>query len=123
MTLSADLAWLLGELAAVAHVAIAATATVHILLYKRNISSSISWMGIAWLSPFIGGALYFALGVNRVKRHTKITTGARGAKQGGIETVEAPISASNVMVIDDQGTATRVGYRRDEESGRQCRQR
>lgn len=25
-------------------------------------------MGIAWLSPFIGGALYFALGVNRVKR-------------------------------------------------------
>jgi cardiolipin synthase len=25
-------------------------------------------MGIAWLSPFIGAALYFALGVNRVKR-------------------------------------------------------
>jgi cardiolipin synthase len=25
-------------------------------------------MGIAWLSPFVGGALYFALGVNRVKR-------------------------------------------------------
>ena len=39
-------------------------------------------------------------GVNRVKKHTKITTGARGAKQGGIETVEAAISASNVMVID-----------------------
>ena len=42
-------------------------------------------------------------GVNRVKRHTKITTGARGAKDGGIETVEAPISVSNVMVIDSQG--------------------
>jgi cardiolipin synthase len=25
-------------------------------------------MGIAWLSPFIGGALYYAFGVNRVKR-------------------------------------------------------
>ena len=25
-------------------------------------------MGIAWLSPFIGGILYYALGVNRVKR-------------------------------------------------------
>jgi cardiolipin synthase len=59
---------LLGELAAVAHVAIAVGVTVHILLYKRNIGTSISWMGIAWLSPFIGGALYFALGVNRVKR-------------------------------------------------------
>ena len=32
-------------------------------------------------------------GVNRIKKHTKITTGARGAKQGGIETVEAAISA------------------------------
>ena len=51
-----------------AHVAIAIGVTVHILLYKRNIGTSISWMGIAWLSPFIGGALYFALGVNRVKR-------------------------------------------------------
>jgi len=60
-------------------------------------------------------------GVNRVKKHTKITTGNRGAKQGGIETVEAAISASNVMVIDGQGTATRVGYRRDDETGRNVR--
>ncbi len=60
-------------------------------------------------------------GVNRIKKHTKVTTGARGAKQGGIETVEAAISASNVMVIDAQGTATRVGYRRDEETGRNVR--
>ena len=60
-------------------------------------------------------------GVNRVKKHTKVTTGARGAKQGGIETTEAAISASNVMVIDAQGTATRVGYRRDEETGRNVR--
>jgi cardiolipin synthase len=42
--------------------------TVHVLLYKRNVGTSISWMGIAWLSPFIGGMLYYALGVNRVKR-------------------------------------------------------
>jgi large subunit ribosomal protein L24 len=60
-------------------------------------------------------------GVNRVKRHTKITTGNRGAKQGGIETVEAAIAVSNVMVIDGQGTATRVGYRRDDETGRNVR--
>lgn len=71
MTLTRDLAWLLGELAAVAHFAIASAVTIHILLYKRNIGTSISWMGIAWLSPFIGGALYFALGVNRVKRRAK----------------------------------------------------
>ncbi len=51
-----------------AHIAIASAVTVHVLLYKRNIGTSISWMGIAWLSPFIGGLLYYALGVNRVKR-------------------------------------------------------
>jgi large subunit ribosomal protein L24 len=60
-------------------------------------------------------------GVNRVKKHNRISTTARGAKAGGIETVEAPISASNVMVIDSDGKATRVGYRRDDETGRNVR--
>jgi cardiolipin synthase A/B len=68
VTFTRDLAWLLGEVAALAHVLVASAVTVHILLNKRNIGTSISWMGIAWLSPFIGGALYFALGINRVKR-------------------------------------------------------
>ena len=54
-----------------AHVFIAGGVTIHVLLNKRNIGTSISWMGIAWLSPFIGGILYFALGVNRVKRRAK----------------------------------------------------
>jgi len=71
VTFTADIAWLVGELAALAHIAIASAVTVHVLLNKRNIGTSISWMGIAWLSPFVGGALYFALGVNRVKRRAK----------------------------------------------------
>jgi large subunit ribosomal protein L24 len=60
-------------------------------------------------------------GVNRVKKHTRVTTTARGAKAGGIEHVEAAISASNVMVIDTEGKATRVGYRHDDESGKNVR--
>jgi large subunit ribosomal protein L24 len=60
-------------------------------------------------------------GVNRVKKHTRLTTTARGAKAGGIEHVEAPISASNVMVVDGDGKATRIGYRRDDESGKNVR--
>jgi len=71
VAVSSDLAWLVGELAAVAHLAIAASVTVHVLLNKRNIGTSISWMGIAWLSPFIGGVLYYAFGVNRVKRRAR----------------------------------------------------
>jgi large subunit ribosomal protein L24 len=53
-------------------------------------------------------------GVNRVKKHTRIRTTQRGAKTGGIVTQEAPIDASNVMVVDSDGKPTRVGYRIDE---------
>jgi large subunit ribosomal protein L24 len=60
-------------------------------------------------------------GVNRVKKHNRITATQRGAKSGGIESIEAAISASNVMVIDGDGKATRVGYRRDDESGKNVR--
>lgn len=52
-------------------------------------------------------------GVNRVKKHTKIGQGVRGAQSGGIITAEAPIHISNVMVVDEDGKATRVGIRRD----------
>ena len=44
-------------------------------------------------------------GVNRVKKHTRISTTQRGAKTGGIVTQEAPIHVSNVMVVDSDGQA------------------
>ncbi|MEU7867986.1 50S ribosomal protein L24 [Dactylosporangium sp. NPDC049140] len=53
-------------------------------------------------------------GVNRIKKHTRIRTTQRGSKTGGIVTQEAPIHISNVMVIDSDGNATRVGSREDE---------
>ncbi len=53
-------------------------------------------------------------GINRMKKHTRITAGNRGAKQGGIETREAAIHVSNVMVVDDEGLRTRIGFRKDE---------
>ncbi|MBC8990287.1 50S ribosomal protein L24 [Micromonospora chalcea] len=53
-------------------------------------------------------------GVNRVKKHTRISITQRGAKTGGIVTQEAPIHVSNVMVLDSDGKPTRVGYRIDD---------
>jgi large subunit ribosomal protein L24 len=60
-------------------------------------------------------------GVNRVKKHTKIQTSRRGSQSGGIVTQEAPIHVSNVMVLDDEGKPTRVGYRIDPETGAKVR--
>jgi len=53
-------------------------------------------------------------GANRVKRHTKETTSERGVKVGGILTVEASIHLSNVQLVGDDGKATRIGSRVDE---------
>jgi large subunit ribosomal protein L24 len=47
-------------------------------------------------------------GVNRIKKHTRVTQNQRGAQSGGIVTQEAPIHISNVMVIDSDGKPTRV---------------
>ena len=53
-------------------------------------------------------------GVNRIKKHTKIGQNARGAKTGGIVTMEAPIHVSNVMIIDpEDGRPTRIGFRKE----------
>src|ERR1700756_2817189 len=53
-------------------------------------------------------------GVNRIKKHTRITQTQRGAQSGGIVTQEAAIHVSNVMVVDSDGKPARVGYRRDD---------
>jgi large subunit ribosomal protein L24 len=57
-------------------------------------------------------------GVNRIKKHTRVTQTQRGAQSGGIVTQEAPIHVSNVMVIDSDGKPTRVGKKTTEDGKR-----
>jgi large subunit ribosomal protein L24 len=63
-------------------------------------------------------------GVNRIKKHTKVTTSQRGAQTGGIVTQEAAVHASNVQIVcPNCSKPTRIGYRKDDEgrSVRTCR--
>ncbi|WP_132992044.1 50S ribosomal protein L24 [Gordonia zhaorongruii] len=60
-------------------------------------------------------------GVNRIKKHVAESANERGASSGGIVTQEAPIHVSNVMVVDSEGNPTRVGYRVDDETGKNVR--
>ena len=60
-------------------------------------------------------------GVNRIKKHTPVTTTQRGSRSGGIITQEAPIHVSNVMIVDSDGKPARVGYRIDGETGKKVR--
>ena len=57
-------------------------------------------------------------GVNIVKKHRK----GNGQETGGILEVEAPINASNVMIIDPKTKKpTRIGYTIDEKSNKKIR--
>ena len=57
-------------------------------------------------------------GVNRIKKHTRVTQTQRGAQSGGIVTQESPIHVSNVMVVDSDGKPARVGYRTNDDGRR-----
>ncbi|MET0740443.1 MAG: 50S ribosomal protein L24 [Candidatus Nanopelagicales bacterium] len=60
-------------------------------------------------------------GVNRIKKHTKVSQTQRGAKTGGIITQEAPIHVSNVMLVvevDGKEVGSRVGFRADEDGAK-----
>jgi len=58
-------------------------------------------------------------GVNIIRKNTKVNfQGARGAKEGGIVTQEAPIHVSNVALVDpDTKKPARAGYRIEETDG------
>lgn len=86
---------------AAAHLAIAAAVTLHALLNKRDVRAAIGWIGLVWLSPFVGSALYFVFGINRVSRRALrlkrgIPSTSARPPPAAIEPVEA---ADNLAVI------------------------
>jgi len=64
-------------------------------------------------------------GVNIIRKNTKVNfQGARGAKEGGIVTQEAPIHVSNVALVDpDTKKPARAGYRIEEGDGSRAKVR
>ena len=49
-------------------VALAICVTVHAVLWKRDSRAVIAWVGLVWLTPVLGAAAYWVLGINRVHR-------------------------------------------------------
>ena len=50
---------------------LAALVTMHVLLHKREVASAVGWIGLAWLAPVMGAALYLLFGINRVQRRAR----------------------------------------------------
>ena len=63
----------------VLHIVLAVGVTTHALLHKRDPGSAMAWIGLAWLAPLLGSALYLLLGINRVRRRARNLRGRRPA--------------------------------------------
>ena len=59
---------------------IAIAVTVHVLLTKPEVSAAVGWIGLAWFAPFLGGFVYFVLGINRVQRRARRMRGDDGLR-------------------------------------------
>jgi cardiolipin synthase A/B len=51
-----------------AHVVTAVLASGHAVIWKRDPRSAVSWVGLIWLTPFVGSLLYASFGINRIER-------------------------------------------------------
>lgn len=52
-------------------IAVSVIASTHVLLSKRDTRAAIGWIGLIWLSPFLGTMVYVLLGINRITRKAR----------------------------------------------------
>lgn len=64
MSVDWDTAW--QAALGIGHLVLATTASLHILLNKRDPRAAFGWIGLCWLLPFLGSATYGLFGINRV---------------------------------------------------------
>lgn len=49
-------------------ITLAAGASAHVVLNKRDVPAAVGWAALAWLAPFVGVGLYVLFGINRIER-------------------------------------------------------
>jgi cardiolipin synthase len=54
---------------------LAALASGHALLYRRDTRAAVLWVTFIWLTPLVGAVLYFIFGINRIKRRAVMLRG------------------------------------------------
>jgi cardiolipin synthase A/B len=50
---------------------VAILASSHAVLTKKDSRAALGWVGIIWLTPMLGAAIYFTFGVNRIQRKAR----------------------------------------------------
>lgn len=97
------------NLIALADALAAAVVTAHILLRKHDVRAAIGWIGLAWLSPIAGPALYYFFGINRVTRRAARLT--PGVARRGPAVAAVSVAPDNPPLPENILTIARVGDR------------
>ncbi len=94
MDLLGDIATLISEyrdgILTVCYVLLSTATTVHIIIHKRDTKAATGWIGLAWLSPFLGAIIYFSFGVNRIQRRAIRLAVSDTWSQSDFETTVTP---------------------------------
>jgi cardiolipin synthase len=60
--------------------ALAIWASSHVVLTKRDPRAALGWVGVIWLTPIFGSALYYVFGINRIERKARALRKPRGPR-------------------------------------------
>jgi cardiolipin synthase len=85
------------------HIPLAICVTLHVLLNKRDVGASIGWIGLAWLSPFVGSILYIMFGINRVRRRANQLRRERPVHPSRKRALAAPGREDHLVPLERAG--------------------
>lgn len=60
------------ELGLILDVLVALGASAHVVLNKRDVRAAVAWLGLVWMVPFVGVAIYVIFGINRIYRRARL---------------------------------------------------
>lgn len=87
--------------------ALSVLVTLHVLRTKRDIGSAIGWIGLAWLAPLTGAALYVMFGVNRVRRLAKrLSRQRQWSSRHGVSTGKHVLTGEYALLSEAVGRLT-----------------
>ncbi len=88
--------------AVAAHIIVAMLLSIYVINNKRDPRAAIAWLGLIWLSPFIGAFLFYVLGINRItRRASRLRARQDRARRAGLEHIAPPVSSNQNQFESD----------------------